>query len=177
MRTRLLRLAAGIVALWLAVYAFSSLGSEPDLPDFAADGDAVDLPAPGQLPTTLVTEFEGMIVGAAGAPVIVNVWGSWCAPCRAEMPLLQLAASEHEGEVIFLGVASNDDRASALEFIRDVGVEYPNVFDESGGIGRALELSAFPTTYVFDADGVLINRVEGGVSEQRLAGLIDDVLR
>ncbi len=177
MRSRLLRSAAAIVAVGLAVFALSSIGGEPELPDFVADGQAVELPESGALPVALVADFEGMIVGATGRPVIVNVWGSWCAPCRAEMPLLQQAAAEHEGEVVFLGVASNDNRDSALEFLRDVGVDYPNVFDESGGIGRALELSAFPTTYVFDADGVLINRVEGGVSEQRLAGLIDDVLR
>mgnify|MGYP003562501876 CR=1 FL=1 len=64
----------------------------------------------------------------------------------------------------------------ALEFLGEIGVTYPNVFDATGAIRVALELTAYPTTYVFGADGALRARVDGGISEQRLAALIEDAL-
>jgi len=78
---------------------------------------------------------------------------------------------------VILGVASNDDPRSAQQFLNDLDLTYPNVFDDTSEIRLALELTAYPTTYVFGADGLLRARVNGGVSEQRLAGLIDDALR
>ena len=108
---------------------------------------------------------------------MVNVWASWCAPCRTEMPLLQRAAETYRGRVVVLGVASKDDPAVARTFLSDHGLTYPNVFDTSGDIRVALGLTAFPTTYVFGADGALRSTVAGGISEQRLAALIDAALR
>lgn len=146
---------------------------EPDLPDFVAAGDAVALPADGDLPPISLEEFEGMLVGLRGRPVVVNIWASWCAPCRTEMPMLQDAAVAFEGRATILGVASNDGPAAARAFLDDVGVTYPNVFDPSGEIRVALGLTAYPTTYVFGPDGSIRARVNGGISEQRLAGLIE----
>lgn len=122
-------------------------------------------------------EFAGILVGLRGTPVVVNVWASWCAPCRAEMPLLERAADDYAGEVVFLGVASRDSRREAARFLDDVGVTYPNVFDERGAVRRALGVRGFPTTYVFGADGTLREAVVGGVTEQRLAAQLDDLVR
>ena len=138
--------------------------------------------APESLPTARLTavtgdEFGGMIIGLRGKPVIVNVWASWCAPCRAEMPLLERAARVYAGRAVFLGVASKDSRNAALDFLDEVGVTYPNVFDESGAIRSNLGLRGFPTTYVFDAQGELRGAVVGGITEQRLAAQLDDLLR
>ncbi len=150
---------------------------EPDLPDFSASGEAQELPARGRISEVSLSEFEGILVGQRGRPVVVNIWASWCAPCRTEMPLLQSAADTYSGEVVLLGVASNDDPREAQQFLDDLGLDYPNVFDTTGEIRVALGLSAFPTTYVFDASGTMTARVNGGISEVRLAGLIEDVLR
>ncbi|MEL7155216.1 MAG: TlpA disulfide reductase family protein [Actinomycetota bacterium] len=122
-------------------------------------------------------EFEGMLVGQAGRPVVVNIWASWCGPCRAEMPLLQAAAASYGDDAVILGVAANDDPDSAAAFLDDLGITYPNTFDSTGEIHDVLDVRAFPTTYVFGADGTLRAQVNGGISEQRLAGLIDDALR
>src|SRR3546814_6840734 len=90
------------------------------------------------------------------------------------MPLLDSAARSYGSEVVILGVASKDDPAEAQRFLDDLGVTYPNVFDESGQVRVALGLTAYPTTYVFGGDGRLRARVDGGISEQRLAGLVED---
>lgn len=146
---------------------------DPDLPDFVPSGEAVAVPLAGELPAVTLDEFEGMLVGLRGQPVVVNIWASWCAPCRTEMPMLQDAAEAFGGKATILGVASNDDPRAARAFMDEVGVTYPNVFDPSGEIRVALELTAYPTTYVFGSDGSLRARVDGGISEQRLAGLIE----
>lgn len=163
---------AGIAILgWLASVALSS----PALPDYTPQGAAVALPEDGLVSVDRET-FDGMLVGQRGTPVVVNIWASWCAPCRAEMPLLEEAATAYAGRAMILGVASNDDDAAAAAFLAEVGVTYPNVFDIDGSVARALEVARYPTTFVFDADGTLRARVEGGISEQQLAGLIEDVI-
>jgi len=92
------------------------------------------------------------------------------------MPLLQRAAQNYAGRAVILGVASKDSPDAAQAFLDEFGLIYPNVFDTTGEIRVRLELSAYPTTYVFGADGRLRSRVVGGVSEQQLASLIDDAL-
>ncbi|MEQ8437812.1 MAG: TlpA disulfide reductase family protein [Ilumatobacter fluminis] len=161
--------------LLIAVVAFGASRANRDskLPDFAPSGDAVAVPSAGELPAVTLDEFEGMLVGLQGQPVVVNIWASWCAPCRTEMPMLQDAAEAFAGKATVLGVASNDDPRAARAFLDEVGVTYPNVFDPSGEIRVALGLTAYPTTYVFGADGSIRARVDGGISEQRLAGLIE----
>lgn len=165
----------GSVIAVLIVVAAATLAAlnQPDLPDFVAAGDPVALPADGDLPPVSLEDFEGMLVGLRGQTVVVNIWASWCAPCRTEMPMLQDAAKAFEGRATILGVASNDDPAAAGAFLAEVGITYPNVFDPSGDIRVALDQTAFPTTYVFGPDGSMRARVDGGISEQRLAGLIE----
>ena len=170
---RLLVIAAVVVVgVWVGWTALA----EPELPDFVASGDPLELPAQGSFPAVSTEEIEGILVGLRGQPVVVNIWASWCAPCRTEMPLLQDAANTYAGEAVILGVASNDDPGEAKRFLDDLGLTYPNVFDASGEIRVALGLTAYPTTYVFGIDGTLRARVNGGISEQRLAGLIEDAL-
>ena len=161
------------VAVWVGWNALA----EPDLPEFAASGDPLDLPVEGSFPAVSLDEFEGILVGQRGQPVVVNIWASWCAPCRTEMPLLQNAADTYNGRAVILGVASNDDPGEALRFLDEMGLDYPNVFDTRSEIRVALGLSAYPTTYVFGSDGLIRARVTGGISEQRLAGLIEDALK
>jgi cytochrome c biogenesis protein CcmG/thiol:disulfide interchange protein DsbE len=93
------------------------------------------------------------------------------------MPLLQNAADAYAGRAVILGVASNDDPREARRFLADLGLTYPNVFDTTGEIRVALGLSSYPATYVFGSDGTIRARVNGGISEQRLAALIEDALR
>ncbi|MFQ5557466.1 MAG: TlpA family protein disulfide reductase [Acidimicrobiales bacterium] len=161
-----------VVGAWVGLIALD----EPDLPDFEASGDPIGLPAEGSFPAVSTEQLEGILVGLRGQPVVVNIWASWCAPCRTEMPLLQEAADTYAGHAVILGVASNDDPREARRFLNDLGLTYPNVFDTTGGIRVALGLTAYPTTYVFGADGTVRARVNGGISEQRLAGLIEDAL-
>ncbi len=175
-RSKLRRLVVvGVVflgAMWVAMVALR----QPGLPAFEATGEPAPLPGPGSFPAVTLAEFEQTLVGLRGKAVVVNIWASWCAPCRTEMPLLQNAADAYEGRAVILGVASNDDPQAAMQFLTELGLTYPNVFDVTGEVRVALDLTAYPTTYVFGPDGTIRTRVNGGISEQRLAALIEDAL-
>ena len=149
----------------------------PSPTDYRPAGTPRPLPAPGALQPVSRAQFDGILIGQEPKPVVVNVWASWCAPCRTEMPLLSRAAKTYEGRVTILGVASRDDPDAAQAFLDDLDIAYPNVFDVDGSIRVGLGVSAYPTTYIFSADGTLQSTVSGGISEQRLSALIDEALR
>ncbi len=155
----------------------ASCAAQSDLRDYKPAGPARELPPEGVLEEVSAAEFEGILVGLRGTPVVVNVWASWCGPCRAEMPLLQRAARRYEGSVVFLGINSRDDRGPAGDFLRRYKITYPNVFDGSGAIRQRLQLRGFPTTYVFDRAGALQSSLVGGISEQTLAAQVRSASR
>jgi len=176
-RRRLLIRSVQIVAVAvLVIAAVVLLGPRGATTDYRASGAPRALP-PEQLAPVGAAEFGGILVGQRGMPVVVNVWASWCAPCRTEMPLLDRAARTYAGRITFIGVASKDTPEAAAAFLEDIGVGYPSLFDASGDIRADLGLRGFPTTYLFDRDGELRESVLGGVSEQRLAAQLEDLLR
>ncbi len=118
---------------------------------------------------------------ARGDVVVVNVWGSWCAPCVAEAPDLQEVWSSYEkagDPVQFIGIDSREGPEAGLAFMEKVGVTYPSLSDQSGVLILALQGKAptTPTTLVLDPAGRIASRVNGPVSSSTLNGLVDDVL-
>ncbi len=144
--------------------------------DLVVSAPPVALPDQATIRAAELKEFQGMISGA-GMPVVVNVWASWCAPCRAEAPLLARAANRYRGKVAFLGVLSRDRPGAGLKFMNTFAMAYPSVLDATSEISPFLQVKGLPTTLVFDRHGALVTRVFGGVSEQRLAASIDESLR
>jgi cytochrome c biogenesis protein CcmG, thiol:disulfide interchange protein DsbE len=168
-RTKLVTVA---VLAALVVYAVTRPSNETV---FEPSGAPRPLPAAGKLTEMSADAFEGVLVGLRGTPVIVNIWASWCSPCRAETPLLERTWEAHRGEVVILGVGSKDVPRNLLAFMNEFNVSYPNVFDSSGEIRGRLGLRGFPTTYVFGADGRLRTTIVGGLTEQRLAAVLEDL--
>lgn len=89
-----------------------------------------------------------------GTPVVVNMWGSWCGPCRLEMPLLQRANVRYGKRVAFVGIDVKDGDASAARFLRAVPVGYPSYVDGDGVATQRIAAPAgLPTTVFYTADG------------------------
>lgn len=114
-----------------------------------------------------------------GKPIVINVWGSWCAPCRAEAPELVEAAKQLGDDVQFLGLNTRDlTEAPARAFVRGFEIPYPNIFDPDGtlllGFGQ-LPPKAIPSTIVIDAQGRVAARVIGEVDAKTLVALVGDV--
>lgn len=171
---RFVRLGAGSLLVLASLLAGACVDQRT--PTIRIEGAARRLPPPGLTDGDLAA-FNGIVAGARGRPVVVNVWASWCGPCRVEAPLLERAAEEYGDDVQFLGVASRDDRRDAEAFIERFDISYPNLLDTSGGIRRFLSVRGLPTTYVFDRRGRLVGHVVGAVDEQKLAANVEEALR
>jgi cytochrome c biogenesis protein CcmG, thiol:disulfide interchange protein DsbE len=100
---------------------------------------------------------------APGTPTVLNLWGSWCAPCREEMPLLQSFAERAGDRVRVVGVVSKDGVPQADAFASDAGVTFPGAFDGEGRLMAELGINALPYTYFLDADGALVHTETGPV--------------
>jgi thiol-disulfide isomerase/thioredoxin len=105
---------------------------------------------------------------------VVNVWASWCSPCRAEMPALT-ALSEKNSDVQFMGILTRDNLANAEVFARQLAVPYPNFIDDSLLLGfrNTLPANAIPTTVVLDKQGRVAARISGPVTVGGLSDLIE----
>jgi thiol-disulfide isomerase/thioredoxin len=89
----------------------------------------------------------------AGRPALLNVWGSWCEPCRAELPVLAEYAAR-PGAVAVYGIDSRDDPRAALSLLADLGVRLPMVTDPDGALRDALDVPpALPISYLVASDG------------------------
>ncbi len=120
-----------------------------------------------------LSDFRGDIV-------VLNVWASWCAPCRAEAPELQEVWEESEGAgVQFIGLNTRDSTTAARGFVDTMGLTFPSVEDQDGRLqllfADSLPPQAIPSTLVIDREGRVAARALGRVSAGTLRGLIEEV--
>ena len=138
---------------------------------------AARLPAdPQALPEFTLADFQHVLAGLRGTPVVVNVWASWCGPCRREAPLLASAHEAYGDRVRFIGVDILDERDSARAFMREYRWTYPSVYDPSGAIRDGLGLLGQPVTLFYDASGALVDTWSGPLSQQVLDHDLDAIV-
>ncbi|MET8750270.1 TlpA disulfide reductase family protein [Streptomyces sp. NPDC004667] len=136
-------------------------------------------------PALTGTDLDGNPVSLAalrGEVVVLNVWGSWCAPCRAEAGDLALLNGEVRGAgVRFLGINTRDrDRDAARSFVRAHGLDFPSLHDPAGALllrfpPEVLNPQTIPSTLIVDREGRVAVAIGGAVSAARLKPLIDRV--
>ncbi len=133
-----------------------------------------------RLPALSAPALDGTVASTAllrGKVGVVNVWATWCAPCRREQPALARLARRYGDRVAFLGINYRDERAGARRWVGDeFDVPYPSLFDPSGRTAVQLDFPALPDTYLVDASGTIRWWVLGEASEQELSRLIDQLL-
>lgn len=118
----------------------------------------------------------------AGKTIVVNLWGAWCPPCRAEAPALKKVSDAYASKgVQFVGILTRSpDPSSAIAFNRRKGITYPSFADQGGrlelGFVKSLPTQAIPTTWVIDAKGRVAARImDPELTAATLSGVIDDV--
>ena len=123
--------------------------------------------------------FEKVLERERGMPIVVNKWASWCGPCRLEFPFFRDQAKKRKGDVVFIGVNSNDNRGDAEEFLKEEPVPYKHFEDPMLEIAAAFNaVQAFPSTAFYDSKGELAFVHQGGyASEDALAEDIDRYAR
>jgi thiol-disulfide isomerase/thioredoxin len=92
-------------------------------------------------------------VAALSRPAIVNLWASWCTPCRKELPALNTYAER--GSVLVLGVATDDSRTAVGSIIDDFGLRFPTLYDREGKLHKAIGSVPLPVTLFLAADGTV----------------------
>jgi cytochrome c biogenesis protein CcmG/thiol:disulfide interchange protein DsbE len=103
---------------------------------------------PGGLAT-----FERELKALRGTPVVVNLWASWCGPCRFEIPFLQRSFRDHGTKVAFLGVNSDDQDGNARRMVRELPMPYPSIIDDRARLAGRLGARGLPVTVFYDAEG------------------------
>jgi thiol-disulfide isomerase/thioredoxin len=109
-----------------------------------------------------------------GGIVVVNVWASWCAPCRAEAPTLAALANKYKG-VVFVGILTRDSEVAARAFQNRFNLPYPTLVDDSVLLGfrETLSANAIPSTILMDPKGRVAARISGQITVASLSELIE----
>ncbi len=120
--------------------------------------------------------FSARLRKLRGYPVVVNKWGSWCAPCRAEFPALQRQSVEQGKRIAFLGVDGQDNNESARKFLAQFPVAYPSYIDGDLSIARSFgAVQGFPSTVFYDRKGKVVYIKQGSYPTE--AALAQDIRR
>ncbi len=112
--------------------------------------------------------------------MLINLWTSWCPPCKAEMPALQRVYEDYQEqglEILAVNATNQDRLADAAAFAGQLGLTFPILFDEDGEVSLLYQLRSLPTTYFIDRQGIIQDVVIGGpMSEALLRIRIDQLL-
>jgi peroxiredoxin len=103
-----------------------------------------------------------------GQPVVINFWGTWCPPCKNEMPLLQSTYEAHQPELVILAVNVNDAVGSVERFVEEMSLTFPILLDETGSVRMQFQVRGYPTTYFVDGDGVLREQFIGELNQEQI---------
>ncbi|MDD2921296.1 MAG: TlpA disulfide reductase family protein [Anaerolineales bacterium] len=124
--------------------------------------------------TYALSEFKG-------SAVLVNLWATWCPPCRAEMPAIEKMYREYQDQgfvVLAVNMTYQDDSAAVLPFAQEYNLTFPILLDEKSVVGSAYQLRSLPTSYFINRAGVISEVVVGGpMAEALLRTRIEQILK
>lgn len=135
--------------------------------------------AAATLPDVEIVPLEGgdpIALADIEGPAVVNLWATWCTPCRTEIPDFEAVHQARGDEVRFVGINIGEDAARANEFLAEVGATYEQYLDPQGFVSTELEATNMPTTVVIDAAGGISTRHVGAMDQDELDAAIDEAL-
>ena len=163
-----------VVALLVAALAGLTATGCGSSDDTTSSGDDDSLAA---VTVTPLADAPPLRLGSASAtPMVLNVWATWCAPCRKEMPAFDVTASKYEGVVRFVGVNLGDTEVAAQQFVDETGVGFDQYLDPDSTSQIALSITTMPATAFIRADGTIAATHNGALDEAELERLIADEL-
>ncbi|MEP7090312.1 MAG: TlpA disulfide reductase family protein [Nocardioidaceae bacterium] len=178
-------LAAAALASGVLAGCSSDVGSSGDQGYVAGKGiitslKVADRKQPGEVSGTTLAGRPASLGDYRGKVVVINVWGSWCPPCRAEAPMLAQAARALSSKgVVFLGINSRDpEQAGPRAFERRYRIPYDSIYDPDGrtllAFDGTLSPNSIPSTVIIDGQGRVSGSVIGEISRTTLDDLVDD---
>jgi cytochrome c biogenesis protein CcmG/thiol:disulfide interchange protein DsbE len=166
---------AAAALIGLLAYGLASKGTDNTLDQAVADGKRPAAPV-SALPR-LGSQSTGSLADFRGKPVLLNVWASWCDPCKVEMPLLEKAHKRMAaaGGTV-LGVDVQDDQEAALGFLRSKGVTFPSLRDRDRTYAHEFGVTGYPESFLIDAKGRVVALSRGPVDQAWLDAHLPKVL-
>ena len=162
-----MRIVVTLAALVIAVVGWGIFQLEPSQLDRAPDFDLPMLDSEG---TLKLSDYRGEVV-------VINFWGSWCPPCRRELPMLQRTFADYEDKgVLFIGMNVGDSESNALAFMEEFQITYPCVIDIGEKQNKAYGLISLPQTFVIDKDGSITKLFFANPREAELRAAIEEAL-
>jgi cytochrome c biogenesis protein CcmG, thiol:disulfide interchange protein DsbE len=165
--------AAALVAL--LAYGVAANGPDTSIDSAVSKGKRVEAPVKDL--AVLGAGGTGSLADHAGKVVVLNVWASWCPPCKSELPLLQRTHERirrHGGMV--LGIDTQDAPEKALELLREKRITFPSLRDRDREYGRSLGVSGYPETFVIDREGRIAALRRGPIDQAWLDEHLTPVL-
>jgi cytochrome c biogenesis protein CcmG/thiol:disulfide interchange protein DsbE len=172
--------AVGLVVLLIALLAWSLATEEGgDLAAAAARGERPR--APDFTLERLDRDGELALASLRGKAVVLNVWASWCIPCKEEAPYLEQVWRRHRARgLVVVGLDAKDFRRDARAFVERFGLTFPIVYDGPGDTLGQLGVTGFPETFVLDREGRVVDVIVGAITSEadraRLSRSIEEAL-
>ena len=172
--------AIGLVALLFILLAWSLLHDEGG--DLSKKANAGELPsAPDFTLERLDRHGEMQLSSLRGKAVVLNVWASWCIPCKDEAPYLEeVWRANRDRDVVVVGLDAKDFRADARRFAKRFGLTFPLAYDGPGDAIGHYGVTGFPETFVIDREGRVVRAFAGAVNgaeeRRQLRSAIEDAL-
>ena len=168
-------LLAGVLAATLLTSGNSDTASASNMVEYPAG----HRPLAPDITGTSLTGTAIKLSGYRGKTVVLNFWGSWCAPCRGEAPVLALLDKQYGSKgVAFLGDDVGDTPANALAFTRGAGISYPSINDQGYAVvaqlSQVVPVKDTPTTVVIDKTGHVAGTILGAVNYGDMTTLLRD---
>ena len=145
------------------------------------------IPAPQQgflAPDFELKTLEGETVKLAdlrGQAVLVNLWATWCPPCRAEMPAIEKVYNDYKEEgfvVLAVNMTYQDTFTNIAPFVDEYGLTFPILLDETSEVGTAYQLRSLPSSFFIDREGIIREVVIGGpMAEALLRTRVEEILK
>lgn len=147
-------------------------------------GEFIPGPKPGlRAPDFTLQTLDGQSINLSdleGHPVLVNMWASWCTPCKYEMPAIQEVYEEYKDRgfvVLAVNLTKKDDLASVKTFIEQYSLTFPVLLDQDGRVEDAYQLRGLPTSFFIDGDGIIQSVVIGGpMSEEVVRERVEQIM-
>lgn len=171
------------------IFGLVGCAADPETDTGFVSGDgSITVLAPEQRELAPILEgldLDGQAISTANFPgdvLVLNVWASWCAPCRAEAPDLEEVAGEFaDQDVQLIGLNTRDSNTSAQNFVRKYQVSFPSIVDTDGRLQLqfrdTLPPQAIPSTIVIDQQGRVAARALGAVDASTLSAIVEELLR
>jgi cytochrome c biogenesis protein CcmG/thiol:disulfide interchange protein DsbE len=173
--TSLIVLAIGVIWTFSSRVPNADIAGGPPPPSprqgFTAPDFTLDLLGGGQV---TLSDLRGKVV-------LVNLWATWCPPCRAEMPAIEKVYRSFKSqglEILAVNMTNQDSEASAAAFIQELGLTFPIPLDRSGDVGARYILRGLPSSYFIDRKGVIRSVVVGGpMNEALIQSKVEELLK